>query len=81
MYYALGYGGNGVSFSAHGPGGGMAERIAGKDAGRKVFELPIYNSPLPFPNVLGLVESPAFAPFRRIGQRVLYKWYWLRDEK
>jgi hypothetical protein len=31
--------------------------------------------------VLGVVESRAFAPFRRIGQRMLYKWYWLRDEK
>jgi hypothetical protein len=31
--------------------------------------------------VLGLVESRAFAPFRRFGQRFLYKWYWLRDEK
>jgi hypothetical protein len=55
--------------------------VAGQDAGREVFELPIYRSPLPFPNVMGLVESPAFAPFRRLGQRVLYKWYWLRDEK
>jgi len=38
-------------------------------------------SPLPFPNVLERFESEAFAPFRRLGQRVLYKWYWLRDEK
>ena len=80
IWYAVGYGGNGVSFSTW-AGKRLAERMAGKDAGRKVFELPIYKSPLPFPNVLGLVESPAFAPFRRMGQRVLYKWYWLRDEK
>ncbi|MBT2322971.1 FAD-binding oxidoreductase [Variovorax paradoxus] len=80
IWYAVGYGGNGVSFSTW-AGKRLAERVAGKDAGREVFELPIYKSPLPFPNVLGLVESPAFAPFRRIGQRVLYKWYWLRDEK
>jgi len=80
IWYAVGYGGNGVSFSTW-AGKRLAERVAGKDAGRKVFELPIYKSPLPFPNVLGLVESPAFAPFRRMGQRVLYKWYWLRDEK
>ena len=46
-----------------------------------MFKLPIYDSPLPYPNVLGLVESAAFAPFRRFGQRFLYKWYWLRDEK
>jgi hypothetical protein len=28
-----------------------------------------------------MVESPLLAPFRRIGQHLLYKWYWLRDEK
>jgi glycine/D-amino acid oxidase-like deaminating enzyme len=80
IWYAVGYGGNGVSFSTW-AGKRLAERVAGQDAGRDVFELPIYRSPLPFPNVLGLVESPVFAPFRRIGQRVLYKWYWLQDEK
>lgn len=80
IWYALGYGGNGVSFSTW-AGKRLAERVAGKDSGKRVFELPIYRSPLPFPNVLGLIESPAFAPFRRLGQRVLYKWYWLRDEK
>ena len=46
-----------------------------------MFRLPIYDSPLQFPNVLELVQSEAFAPFRRLGQRVLYKWYWLQDEK
>ena len=55
--------------------------MVGADADQAVFKLPIYDSPLPYPNVLGLVESQAFAPFRRFGQRVLYKWYWLRDEK
>ncbi len=80
VWYAVGYGGNGVSFSTW-AGKRLAERVAGKDAGREVFDLPIYRSALPFPNVLGLVESPAFAPFRRLGQRVLYKWYWLKDEK
>ncbi|MGJ7541771.1 NAD(P)/FAD-dependent oxidoreductase [Variovorax sp. LT1R16] len=80
IWYAVGYGGNGVSFSTW-AGKRLAERVAGKDGGHAVFELPIYRSPLPFPNVLGLVESPLFAPFRRIGQRALYKWYWLRDEK
>lgn len=78
VFYALGYGGNGVSFSAH-AGRRMAERIAGKRS--KVFELPIYDSPLPYPNVLNLVESRAFAPFRRFGQRFLYHWYHLRDER
>ncbi len=52
IWYAVGYGGNGVSFSTW-AGKRLAERMAGKDAGRKVFELPIYKSPLPFPNVLG----------------------------
>jgi glycine/D-amino acid oxidase-like deaminating enzyme len=80
VWYALGYGGNGVSFSTQ-AGRRLAERIAGRDAGRAVFELPIYRSALPFPNVLERFESEAFAPFRRLGQRVLYKWYWLRDEK
>jgi glycine/D-amino acid oxidase-like deaminating enzyme len=80
VWYALGYGGNGVSFSTW-AGKRLAERVAGQDAGHEVFKLPIYDSPLPYPNVLGLVESAAFAPFRRFGQRFLYKWYWLRDEK
>ena len=80
LWYALGYGGNGVSFSTW-AGKRLAERIAGRDAGRDVFKLPIYDSPLPYPNVLNAVESPLFAPFRRLGQRALYKWYWLRDEK
>ena len=80
IWYAVGYGGNGVSFSTW-AGKRLAERIAGRDAVRAVFELPIYDSPLPFPNVMGLVESQAFAPFRRMGQRMLYKWYWLKDEK
>jgi len=77
VFYALGYGGNGVSFSAH-AGRRMAERIAGKRS--KAFELPIYDTPLPYPNVMNLVESRAFAPFRRLGQRALYHWYHLRDE-
>lgn len=77
VFYALGYGGNGVSFSAH-AGRRMAQRIAGKQL--KVFDLPIYDSPLPYPNVFNRVESRAFAPFRRIGQRFLYHRYHLRDE-
>ncbi len=78
VFYALGYGGNGVSFSAH-AGRRMAERIAGKRS--SVFELPIYNSPLTYPNVFNMVESRAFAPFRRFGQRFLYHWYHQRDER
>ena len=72
IYYATGYGGNGVSFSAH-AGRRMAERIAGvRDS---TITLPIYDSPLPFPR-----QGEWAAPFRRIGQRMLYRWYWLRDE-
>lgn len=80
LWYALGYGGNGVSFSTW-AGKRLAQRIVGADADDPAFELPIYASPLEAPNVLGAVRSEAFAPFRRIGQRALYKWYWLRDEK
>jgi glycine/D-amino acid oxidase-like deaminating enzyme len=78
VFYALGYGGNGVSFSAH-AGRRMAQRIAGKVD--RAFELPIYDSALEYPNVMNLVRSRAFAPFRRFGQRALYHWYHLRDER
>lgn len=80
VWYAVGYGGNGVSFSTW-AGKRLAECVAGKDSGRDVFKLPIYSSPLEYPNMFGLVRSQGFAPFRRFGQRFLYKWYWLRDEK
>lgn len=80
VWYAVGYGGNGVSFSTW-AGKRLAERVAGKDDGREVFNLPIYSSPLEYPNLFNKVRSEAFAPFRRFGQRFLYKWYWMRDEK
>jgi taurine dehydrogenase large subunit len=68
LFYALGYGGNGVSYSVQ-AGRRMAQMIAGqKFAGQ---DLPIFTSPLP---------GHPFAPFRRIGQRMLYRWYHLRDE-
>ncbi|KAB2916371.1 MAG: FAD-binding oxidoreductase [Hyphomicrobiaceae bacterium] len=67
VFYALGYGGNGVMYAAQ-AGRRMAEKIAGK-ADR--HELPIFSSPLP---------GHPLAPFRRLGQRVLYHWYHLRDE-
>jgi len=76
IYYALGYGGNGVMYSAQ-AGRRMAERIAGKKTGP---ELPIFDSTLPFPNMMEMVESQAFAPFRRLGQSILYRWYHLKDE-
>lgn len=68
IFYAFGYGGNGVSFSAH-AGRRLAERVMGKEG--KHWDLPIYNSPLP---------GHLFAPFRRLGQAMLYKYYYLRDE-
>ena len=80
IWCGLGYGGNGVSFSTS-AGKRLAERVAEQDAGRNVFKLPICDSPPAYPNLFGVVRSQAFAPFRRIVQRFLYKWYWLRDEK
>jgi taurine dehydrogenase large subunit len=68
VFYALGYGGNGVSYSQQ-AGRRLAERIAGKGAKQT---LPIFTSPLP---------GHPFAPFRRIGQRMLYQLYFRRDEK
>lgn len=69
IYYACGYGGNGVAFSAQ-AGRRLAELVVGKnDGGHR--DLPIYGSPLP---------GHVFAPFRRLGQAMLYRWYHLRDE-
>ncbi|MFT5705886.1 MAG: glycine/D-amino acid oxidase-like deaminating enzyme [Oceanospirillaceae bacterium] len=66
VVYAMGYGGSGVSYSLQ---AGM--RLAEKLTGTK-NKLPMCNSPLPrFP----------FAPFRRIGQRGLYHYYYARDER
>jgi len=80
VWYALGYGGNGVSFSTW-AGKRLAELVAGSKVNAEVFRLPIYNSPLEFPNLFGQVRSEALAPFRRLGQSILYKWYWFKDEK
>lgn len=68
LFYALGYGGNGVSYSAQ-AGRRMAQMIAGQAFDGQ--DLPIFNSPLP---------GHPFTPFRRLGQRMLYRWYHLRDE-
>nr|WP_298414627.1 FAD-binding oxidoreductase [uncultured Halomonas sp.] len=76
LYYALGYGGNGVMYSAQ-AGKRMAQWIAGQG---QELDLPIFNSRLPFPNLREKVEAEVFAPFRRIGQRFLYRWYHLQDE-
>jgi glycine/D-amino acid oxidase-like deaminating enzyme len=78
IFYALGYGGNGVMYSAQ-AGRRMAQRITGK--GVAELNLPIFDTHLPFPNVLHVrLESRAFAPFRRLGQRFLYRWYTFKDE-
>ncbi len=69
IYYAMGYGGNGVMYSAQ-AGRRMAQMVAGKAQG---LDLPIFTSALPSHGVL--------TPFRRMGLRFLYKWYYLKDEK
>jgi glycine/D-amino acid oxidase-like deaminating enzyme len=79
IWHALGYGGNGVSFSTW-AGKRLAQRVAGKDGNDAVFKLPIYDSALEYPNLFNVVRSQAFAPFRRFGQFFLYKWYWMQDE-
>lgn len=76
LFYALGYGGNGVMYSAQ-AGRRLAQWIAGDRHG---LDLPIFQSRLPFPNLAGSVTSECLAPFRRIGQRLLYRWYYLKDE-
>src|SRR5690606_27917809 len=77
MYYALGYGGNGVMYSAQ-AGKRLAQLIAGED--KELPRLPVFASRLPFPNIRETVVSEHFAPFRRFGQRCLYRWYHLKDE-
>ena len=69
IYYAMGYGGNGVMYSAQ-AGRRMAQMVAGKGQG---LDLPIFTSPLPSHGIL--------TPFRRLGQRMMYVWYYLQDEK
>ena len=69
IYYAMGYGGNGVMYSAQ-AGKRLAELVAGKKG--PAFELPIFTSPLPSHGLL--------TPFRRLGQRFAYVWYHLNDE-
>ena len=78
IFYAVGYGGNGVMYSAQG-GRRMAQQVAGKGSD---LTLPIFTSQLPYPNVLNpKIESELFAPFRRFGQSWLYRWYGYKDER
>jgi glycine/D-amino acid oxidase-like deaminating enzyme len=69
IFYAMGYGGNGVMYSAQ-AGRRMAQMVAGQ---REELDLPIFTSQLPSHGVL--------TPFRRVGQRFLYTWYHVRDER
>jgi taurine dehydrogenase large subunit len=68
LVYALGYGGNGVSYSTQ-AGRRMAQMIAGQRF--ENMDLPIFTSPLP---------THPFSPFRRLGQRMLYVLYHAKDE-
>lgn len=76
VYYALGYGGNGVMYSAQ-AGRRLAQWIAGQAS---TLQLPIFRSQLPYPDFAGLFRAQWLAPWRRLGQRMLYHWYHLKDE-
>lgn len=68
VYYAMGYGGNGVMYSAQ-----AGRRLATLAAGKKIdIDLPIFQSALPSHGIL--------TPFRRMGQRMMYHWYHFNDE-
>jgi len=69
VFYALGYGGNGVMYSSQ-AGRRMAQLVAGQPDG--AFDLPIFSTELP---------GHPLAPVRRLGQALLYRWYHLRDER
>ncbi len=68
LFYAMGYGGNGVMYSAQ-AGRRLAQLVAGKG---ETLRLPIFTSELPGYGLL--------TPFRRLGQRFAYGWYYLTDE-
>lgn len=68
VYYSLGYGGNGVMYSAQ-AGKRLAQLVAGDNQN---LTLPIFQSPLPHYGPL--------TPFRRLGQSMSYVWYYLKDE-
>lgn len=67
-FYALGYGGNGVMYSAM-----AGRRMAQLVAGQKLPELPIFGTELK--------HEGWKTPFRRLGQRGLYQLYHYRDER
>ncbi|MGB1110112.1 MAG: NAD(P)/FAD-dependent oxidoreductase, partial [Gammaproteobacteria bacterium] len=67
VFYAQGYSGNGVSFSAY-----ASKKMAQLIAGEVIAEgdLPIFTTPLP---------SHPLRPLRRMGQRALYGYFKLLD--
>ncbi|MBF7053035.1 FAD-binding oxidoreductase [Halomonas sp. KAO] len=67
IFYAQGYSGNGVAFSAY-----ASKKLATLIAGGKIPEsdLPIFSSPLP---------AHPLRPIRRMGQRALYKYFQMLD--
>lgn len=67
IFYAQGYSGNGVSFSAY-----ASKQLAGLIAGEAnvAADLPIFSSPLP---------SHPLRPIRRLGQRALYSYFQMLD--
>ncbi|PAU96471.1 NAD(P)/FAD-dependent oxidoreductase [Paracoccus salipaludis] len=67
-YYALGYGGNGVMYSAM-----AGRRMAQLAAGVRLPDLPIFGSELK--------HEGWKTPFRRLGQWGLYQLYHYRDER
>ncbi|MBV0892543.1 FAD-binding oxidoreductase [Paracoccus sp. Z118] len=67
-FYALGYGGNGVMYSAM-----AGRRMAQLVAGQKVPDLPIFGTELK--------HEGWKTPFRRLGQWGLYQLYHYRDER
>ena len=69
IFYAMGYGGNGVMYSAQ-AGRRLAQLVAGKG---QDLDLPIFTSALPHHGLL--------TPFRRLGQHAMYQWYYLKDER
>ena len=68
IFYAQGYSGNGVSFSAY-ASKQLANLISGK--GIAEAELPIFSSPLP---------SHPLRPMRRLGQHALYRYFEILDQ-
>lgn len=60
IWNALGYGGNGVSFSTW-AGKRIAQRVGGNDDLDEVFRLPIYASPLRYSNLFETIQSEAVA--------------------